>query len=155
MEYAAHLPSTRSLLVPVVALTIGAAGAVGVYAALDDAEIGVQSPRVIVTQAPAQPGEGVAAKHEAATAAAISTGASTNSFGKDEAATASAISTGGSTSSFGKDEAATAAAIGGSPLTSFGKDEAATASAVGSGSSSASTSDLSSDPLGAQIGRRR
>jgi hypothetical protein len=139
MEYAAHLPTTRSLVVPVVALAIGAAGAIGIYAALDDTEIGTQSPRVIVTQEPAQPSEGVAAKDEATTAAAISTSDSTDSFGKDEAATASVIGLGTSSDSFGKDEAASAAAI----------------STSDSDDSEATTSDLSSDPLGAQIGRRR
>jgi hypothetical protein len=117
MEYVAQLPtSTRKLLAPMAALVIGAAGAVGAYAALDDTDVGVQPTRVIVTEAPAPPSEGVAAKDEARTAAAI-TGSipSSSSFeGKDEAKTAAAV--GGSipsSSSFeGKDEAKTAAAVG-------------------------------------------
>ena len=94
MEYVAQLPtSTRKLLAPMAALVIGAAGAVGAYAALDDTEVGVQPARVIVTEAPAPPSEGVAAKDEARTAAAI-TGSipSSSSFeGKDEAKTAAAV----------------------------------------------------------------
>ena len=94
MEYVAQLPtSTRKLLAPMAALLIGAAGAVGAYAALDDTDVGVQPARVIVTEAPAPPSEGVAAKDEARTAAAI-TGSipSSSSFeGKDEAKTAAAI----------------------------------------------------------------
>ena len=102
------------MLAPMVALVIGAAGAVGAYAALDDAEVGVQPTRVIVTEAPAPPSEGVAAKDEAATAAAI-TGSipSSSSFGKDEARTAAAVGNSSPLrSSFGKDEARTAAAVG-------------------------------------------
>jgi hypothetical protein len=116
MEYVAQLPTnTRKLLAPMAALVIGAAGAVGAYAALDDAEVGVQPTRVIVTEAPAPPSEGVAAKDEAATAAAI-TGSipSSSSFdGKDEAKTAAAVGNSSPLrSSFGKDEAKTAAAVG-------------------------------------------
>jgi hypothetical protein len=71
MEYAARLPSPRSVLVPAVALAIGAAGAVGVYAAVDGTETGATTTRVIVADPPVQPGEGTAAKDEAATAAAV------------------------------------------------------------------------------------
>ena len=39
MQYAAHLPSLRNLMVPVLALTIGAAGATATYAVLDDTEV--------------------------------------------------------------------------------------------------------------------
>lgn len=94
MEYVAQLPTnTRKLLAPMAALVIGAAGAVGAYAALDDADVGVQPARVIVTEAPAPPSEGVAAKDEAGTAAAISGSIpSSSSFdGKDEATTAAAV----------------------------------------------------------------
>jgi hypothetical protein len=94
MEYVAQLPTnTRKLLAPMAALVIGAAGAVGAYAALDDADVGVQPARVIITEAPAPPSEGVAAKDEAGTAAAISGSIpSSSSFdGKDEAKTAAAV----------------------------------------------------------------
>ena len=116
MEYVAQLPtSTRKLLAPMAALLIGAAGAVGAYAALDDTDVGVQPARVIVTEAPAPPSEGVAAKDEARTAAAI-TGSipSSSSFeGKDEARTAAAIGNSSPLrSTVGKDEAKTAAAVG-------------------------------------------
>jgi hypothetical protein len=52
---------------------IGAAAATGVNALLDDGTGGVQpaATKVIVAEPPAQPGEGVSAKDEAATAAAI------------------------------------------------------------------------------------
>jgi hypothetical protein len=138
MQYAEHLPNPRRMVVPVVALVVGAAAATGTWALLDSEQVALQPPKVIVTEAPAQPSQGVAAKNEAATAAAIGTGAVSNSFGKDEAATAAAIGTGTSSSSFGKDEAASAAAIG-TGASGFGragvnaKDEAATAAAVGSG----------------------
>jgi hypothetical protein len=144
MEYTAQLLNPRALLVPLIALVVGAGGAIGVYAVLDDTDVNVQPTRVVVADPPAQPGPGVAAKHESATAAAIATPAPTSSFeGKDEAASAAAISTPGPTSSFkGKDEAATASAIGtgsqtvtSSPRTWLeSKDEAGTASAIGNGS---------------------
>jgi hypothetical protein len=73
MEYAANLPNPRSLLVPAIALVIGAGGAVGVYAALDDTDVNIQPTRVVVAEPPAAPSEGVAAKDEAGTAAAIGT----------------------------------------------------------------------------------
>jgi hypothetical protein len=80
------------MLAPMVALVIGAAGAVGAYAALDDTDVGVQPARVIVTEAPAPPSEGVAAKDEAATAAAVAGSIpSSSSFGKDEAKIAAAV----------------------------------------------------------------
>jgi hypothetical protein len=120
MEYVVRQPRTKSLLVPVLALAIGAAGAVGINAALDDTDVG--GPRVIVSE-PVTPGAGVAAKDEAATAAAIARPPATITVNP---------STGypvGET----KDEAASAAAIGNSsPLVSREtKDEAATAAAIG------------------------
>jgi hypothetical protein len=139
MEYVAQLPTgTRKMLAPMVALVIGAAGAVGAYAALDDAEVGVQPTRVIVTEAPAPPSEGVAAKDEAATAAAI-TGSIPSS------------------SSFGKDEARTAAAVGNSsPLrSSFGKDEARTAAAVGNANRAATPQGIPSPAAAAAAGQAR
>jgi hypothetical protein len=71
MEYAARLPNPKAVLIPVIALVIGAGGAVAVYAAVDDTDVAIQPTRVVVTEPPAQPGEGVAAKDEAAVAAAI------------------------------------------------------------------------------------
>ena len=93
MEYAANLLSPRSVLVPAIALVIGAGGAIGVYAALDDTDVNVEPTRVVVADPPAAPSEGVAAKHEAASAAAIATPADSPSTfaGKDEAASAAAI----------------------------------------------------------------
>jgi hypothetical protein len=105
MEYVVRQPRTKSLLVPVLALAIGAAGAVGLNAALDDSDGGSGSARVIVTD-PVTPGAGTAAKDEAGAAAAIArhpatvgaTGVTVNpSTGypvaetKDEAATAAAV----------------------------------------------------------------
>jgi hypothetical protein len=94
MEYTARLFNPRTVLVPAIALAIGAAGAVGVTAALDDTDVDIQPTRVVVTDPPAKPGEGVAAKHESATAAAIAGSSSSPSLeGKDEAASAAAIAT--------------------------------------------------------------
>jgi hypothetical protein len=92
MEYAANLLSPRIVLVPAIALVIGAGGAIGVYAALDDTDVNIEPTRVVVADPPAAPSEGVAAKHEAATAAAIS-GAEAPAWldSKDEAGTAAAI----------------------------------------------------------------
>jgi hypothetical protein len=136
MHYAERLPNPRVMVVPIVALAIGAAAATGTYALVDGTGVDVQPTHVIVADAPAQPGQGVAAKNEAATAAAIvNPVSSTTSFGKSEAATAAAVGTPApESSSFGKSEAATAAALGdpGSDSSSFGKDEANTAAAVGS-----------------------
>jgi hypothetical protein len=145
MQYAEHLPNPRRMVVPVVALVVGAAAATGTYALVDEEQVALQPPKVIVAETPAQPGEGVSAKNEAATAAAIGTGAAASSFGKDEAASAAAIGSGAaSTGSEGvnaKNEAASAAAIG-SGAASTGsegvnaKNEAASAAAIGSGAAS-------------------
>jgi hypothetical protein len=71
MEHAANLLSPRSVLVPAIALVIGAGGAIGVYSALDDTDVNIEPSRVVVADPPAAPGEGVAAKDEASTAAAV------------------------------------------------------------------------------------
>jgi hypothetical protein len=114
MEYAANLLNARSLLVPAIALVIGAGGAIGVYAAFDGTDVDVQPTRVVVADPPAPPTAGVAAKHEAATAAALSTPGSPSWFeAKDEAVTAAAIATSSPRTWLeSKDEAGTAAAIG-------------------------------------------
>ncbi|HLM08532.1 MAG TPA: hypothetical protein VK307_02395 [Thermoleophilaceae bacterium] len=136
MEYAAHLPSSRSMVVPLLALAIGAGGAVGIYAAIDDSELSLPQTRVVVTEPPAPLSEGVAAKNEAGTAAALAGAYQSTAFeGKDEAATAAAIAPAPQANPFkGKDEAATAAAIGATqtPSSDFGKDEAKSAAAIGS-----------------------
>jgi hypothetical protein len=89
MQYAAHLPSTRVLIAPLVALAIGAAGATGIYALSDGTDVQLQPTRVIVAEQPSQPS--AATKDEAATAAAIGQSGQSRSFAKDEAATAAAI----------------------------------------------------------------
>jgi hypothetical protein len=89
MQYAARLPSSRTLIAPVVALALGAAGATGIYALSDGTDIQLQPTRVIVAEQPSQPSK--ATKDEAATAAAIGHSVQSSSFGKDEAATAAAI----------------------------------------------------------------
>jgi hypothetical protein len=136
MHYAERLPNPRVIVVPIVALAIGAAAATGTYALVDGSGVDVQPTQVIVADAPAQPGQGVAAKNEAANAAAIGNPApSSTSLAKNEAATAAAVGNPAPDSaSFGKSEAATAAALGnpGSDSSSFGKDEANTAAAVAS-----------------------
>jgi hypothetical protein len=113
MEYAADLLSPRSVLVPAIALVIGAGGAIGVYALLDDTDVSIEPTRVVVADPPAAPSEGVAAKHEAASAAAIATPNSPSFVGKDEAASAAAIATSNPRTWLeSKDDAGTAAAIG-------------------------------------------
>jgi hypothetical protein len=116
MQYAEHLPNPRRMIAPAVALVIGAAAATGAYALFDSEQVELPAPQVIVADPPAQPSEGVAAKHEAATAAAIGASATSTPFGKDEAVTAAAIGRGASISGTSgaemKDEAASAAAIG-------------------------------------------
>ena len=94
MQYAERLPNTRTMMVPVLALAIGAAAATGASALLDSTEdkLVVSDPKVIVTEVPSAPGEGVAAKDEAASAAAIGNSSSSSAFeGKDEAASAAAV----------------------------------------------------------------
>ena len=84
------LPSARTIVVPVVALVIGAAAATGTYAVLDEDTSGSQAtaPKVIVADPPAQPGAGVGAKNEAGVAAAIGNPAVSPQTGlKDEAST--------------------------------------------------------------------
>ena len=119
--------------------------------------MGVQPARVIVTDAPGPPSQGVAAKDEAGTAAAIAGSAALqSSIGKDEAATAAAIgSSSPLESTITKDEAKTAAAIGRpAPIEStIAKDEAKTAAAVGGIPSPAAAAeeraqDLRTDPHG-------
>ena len=136
MQYAEHLPNSRTMVAPVVALVIGAAAATGTWALLDSDKVEIQTPKVAVVDTPVQGSQGVAAKHEAATAAAIATRVPNASFGKDEAASAAAIATRVPNASFGKDEAASAAAIGpGVPSTGSdgvnAKNEAGTAAAIG------------------------
>jgi hypothetical protein len=73
MQYSERLPvplPTRSLVTPLVALLIGAAAATGAYALIDDGDE-LQPSQVIVVERPLPVGEGVAAKDEAASAAAI------------------------------------------------------------------------------------
>ena len=117
MQYAEHLPNPRRIVAPAVALVIGAAAATGAYALINNSDqVELPAPKVIVAESPAQPSQGVAAKHEAATAAAIGASATSTPFGKDEAVTATAIGRGASISGTSgaemKDEAAAAAAIG-------------------------------------------
>jgi hypothetical protein len=121
MEYAAQLLNPRTVLVPALALVIGAGGAIGIYSALDDADPSIIQPtRVVVTDPPVKPGEGTAAKDEAVTAAAIGSSSQSTPFeGKDEAATAAAVGNSSQSTPFeGKDEAATAAAVGNSSQSS-------------------------------------
>jgi hypothetical protein len=73
MQYTERLPvplPTRSLVTPLVALVIGAAAATGAYALIDNGDE-LQPSNVIVVERPAPAGDGVAAKDEAASAAAI------------------------------------------------------------------------------------
>jgi hypothetical protein len=160
--------------VPVVALAIGAAAATGGYALIDSDQVNLPEPKVIVSETPAPSSEGLAAKDEAATAAAIGRTAP-NSFGKDEAATAAAIARQPSTievqvnpstgfrmpspSTETRGDAGTARALGipspaaaakmngGAGSGTATKDEAGTAAAVGNGASE------DEDPLTSRTGR--
>jgi hypothetical protein len=171
MEYVVRQPRTKSLLVPVLALAIGAAGAVGLNAALDDTDGGSGSARVIVTD-PVTPGAGTAAKDEAAAAAAIArhpatvgaTGVTVNpstgypvSETKDEAATAAAVGyptlSSAEAETKARQRASTGAPVGiPSPAAAAkmnaqtgsgtaAKDEAGTAAAIGSGASQSEDED--------------
>jgi hypothetical protein len=173
MEYVVRQPRTKNLLVPVLALAIGAAGAVGLNAALDDTDGGSGSARVVVTD-PVTPGAGTAAKDEAAAAAAIArhpatvgaTGVTVNpSTGypvgetKDEAATAAAVGNSsplvsreskGEAAPVGIPSPAAAAKMnGGTGSGTAAKDEAGTAAAIGSGASQSEDE----DPFNARTGR--
>ena len=96
MQYAERLPtlpSPRAMVVPVVALVIGAGAATGAYALLDDDGSGpAPSTTKVIVAEPVQPGAGVAAKDEAAVAAAISNSSARPATEvKDEAAIAAAV----------------------------------------------------------------
>ncbi len=109
MQYAAHLPNTRSLVAPVLALAIGAAGATGIYAALDENAGTAQPSPIVVKQTSRTPV--ASGPNEASVAAAIgSPSVPVSSAGKDESSTAAAI---GRPVSSGPDEASVASAIGG------------------------------------------
>ena len=70
MQYAERLPTSRTLLGPVLALAVGAAAATGAYALLDSERVVIAQPEVIVAEVPA-PGTVAETKNEAATADAI------------------------------------------------------------------------------------
>jgi hypothetical protein len=98
MQYVERLPNPRAMIVPVVALAVGAAAATGTYALLDSDGVTIEPTKVIVAEAPSVPSQGVGAKDEAATAAAVGSQyhvprqSTTTSFsGKDEASTAAAV----------------------------------------------------------------
>ena len=119
MQYAERLtsvPSPKSVVVPLVALVLGAAAATGAYALIDNNEQVAQAPsNVIVLDTPAPAGEGTIAKNEAGTAAAIRTVSLPGEgvSAKNEAGTAAAISSvsGPGEGVSAKNEAGTAAAI--------------------------------------------
>jgi hypothetical protein len=73
MEYAAprltRSPSRKSILVPLVALVLGAGVATGTYALIDDGN--TPDSQVVVVQRPGPHAADIAGKNEAATAAAI------------------------------------------------------------------------------------
>ena len=147
MQYAERqttIPGTRKLLVPLVALAIGVAGATGLYTLIDDDGTSVTpaDTRVIVADPPAQPGPGVAAKNEAGVASAIGNPALPGEgvSAKDEAGVASAIGKPEQPQILSKDEAGVGALMG-APTTGSPpeiKDEAATAAAIGNSGTYAS-----------------
>jgi hypothetical protein len=87
MQYAAHLPNTRAMVAPVVALVIGAAGATGAYALIDDNAESIQPAAIVVTHTPAAQ----SGPNEAGVAAVVGTQTPGSSTGKDESATAAAV----------------------------------------------------------------
>jgi hypothetical protein len=92
MQYEASLarPSAMTILVPLVALVIGAAAAAATYALIDNGDDAIQAAtRVIFVETPAQHSSDIPGKNEAATAAAINP-LSVASI--DEARTAAAVS---------------------------------------------------------------
>jgi hypothetical protein len=89
MHYAAQLSAPRSFLVPLLALAIGAGGAVGTYALLDDTDVSIEPTKVIVANPPIE--SKIPGKDEARAAAAVSTSSLAGTTGKDEARTAAAI----------------------------------------------------------------
>jgi hypothetical protein len=126
MQYAAHLPNTRALVAPIVALAIGAAGATGIYALVD--ENSNSTPAAIVISEPVTTGP-----NEAGVAAAVSSAPVVSSSSSvDEAGVAAAVSSAPVVSqASGKDEASTAAAIGQPAQPVGGPDESSTASFIG------------------------
>ena len=146
MQYAQRqvmIPGSRKLLVPVLALAIGVAGATGAYSLIDEggSSVSPADTKVIVVDPPAQPSSGVAAKNEAGVAAAIAQPSQpSGTLAKDEAGVAALMGrsaahaspdTNGSTET--KDEAATAASIAppsGVRSSTETKDEAGTAAAI-------------------------
>ena len=93
MEYAAPLtkvPSRRSLVVPLVALVLGAGVATGTYALVDNGSS--TDSQVIVVQRPGPHAADIAGKNEAATAAAIGRPSAQTADHPNEASTAASIS---------------------------------------------------------------
>jgi hypothetical protein len=93
MEYAARLtkvPSRQSILVPLVALVLGAGVATGTYALVDNGSS--TDSQVIVVQRPGPHAAEIAGKNEAATAAAIGNPGTQTASHPNEAATAASIS---------------------------------------------------------------
>jgi hypothetical protein len=95
MEYAAprltRSPSRQSILVPLVALVLGAGVATGTYALIDNNNTTTAS-KVIVVERPGPHAAEIAGKNEAATAAAIGRPSAQTADHPNEAATAASIS---------------------------------------------------------------
>ena len=75
MQYAGrlpNLPATRTMIVSVIALAVGALVATGAYALIDGTDGGTQATKYIVVEQQAHGSAEVPGKNEAATAAAIS-----------------------------------------------------------------------------------
>ena len=144
MQYAQRqttttIPGTRKLLVPVLALALGVAGATGAYALIDNdgSSVAPADTRVIVADPPAQPGEGVSAKNEAGVAATIGNPALPGQgvSAKNEAGVAATIGKPAQPGegTLSKNEAGVAALMGnpGAGSSTETKDEAAIAAAIG------------------------
>ena len=93
MQYAGrlpNLPATRTMLVCVIALLVGAAVATGAYALIDGTDSGTQATKYIVVDQQANGSAEIPGKNEATTAAVVGLQPTVSST--DEAATAASVS---------------------------------------------------------------
>ena len=85
-----NLPATRTMLVCVIALLVGAAVATGAYALIDGTDSGTQATKYIVVDQQANGSAEIQGKNEATTAAVVGLQPTVSST--DEAATAASVS---------------------------------------------------------------
>jgi hypothetical protein len=93
MQYAGrlpNLPATRTMLVCVIALLVGAVVATGAYALIDGTDSGTQATKYIVVEQQANGSAEIPGKNEATTAAVVGLQPTVSST--DETATAASVS---------------------------------------------------------------